>query len=262
MKRIYFASLLSLLFFTACEKVVDINLNDAAPQYVIEGTVFEGDDTVKVTIARTTDFYGRAPQEMIDDAIVTLSDDTGTNVNIPNVGDGLYLLPGFKGISGRTYQLRVQAGNQVFTASSVMQPVVAIDSITQEFEPADFRAEGYEVTAHLVDPAGSENYYRMVYTINDTLQDRPNNLYLFNDKFNNGRPIRADLFRRFQAGDKITFELRTMDARVWDFFSSLSDVLNNQNGPAPANPNTNIEGGALGYFGAFTASRMTIVVSE
>jgi len=53
-----------------------------------------------------------------------------------------------------------------------------------------------------------------------------------------------------------------MDEPTFDFFNTLSDVLNNQNGPAPANPNTNIQGGALGYFGAFTSSKKQIIVTN
>ena len=105
------------------------------------------------------------------------------------------------------------------------------------------------------------NYYRLVTVVNDTLQNTPQDLYLLSDKYNDGRAVKADLFRRFKEGDKIAFELRGMDEHVADFFTSLNEVLNNQSGPAPANPNSNIQGGALGYFGAFTSSRKEIVIT-
>jgi hypothetical protein len=262
MKNIRLILPLAILLFASCEKVVNIDLNNASSQYVIEGEVYEGVDTVEVKIARTTDYYGKSPQQLVNNATVTLSDDAGNTVTIPGAGNGRYELANFTGVSGRTYQLKVVVDGKEFTASSVMQPVVNIDSVTKEFQEQDFRKEGYEVAARFTDPANNRNFYRMVYVINDTLQNKPEDLYLFNDKYNDGKPVKADLFRRFEKGDKIEFELRTMDEQVYDFFNSLSEALNNQNGPAPANPNTNIKGGALGYFGAFTSSRKSIVVSD
>ena len=247
---------------TSCEKVVDINLNDAAPQYAIEGTVFNGSDTVKVNVAKTTDYYGKAPQEQLSTAVVTLSDNAGNSTSIPNIAPGKYQVTGFTGVPGRTYYLNVKVDGKEFTAASTMPMTVNLDSISKEFKDADFRKEGYEIAANFTDPMADKNYYRLVYVINDTLQSKPEDLYIMNDKFNNGKKIKADLFRRFEAGDKIEFELRGMDEPVYNFFFSLQDMLNNQNGPAPANPNTNITGGALGYFAAMTKSKKQIVVTD
>ena len=153
------------------------------------------------------------------------------------------------------------ANGKEFTATATMPMPVNIDSISGEYKEEDFRKAGYEVAARFTDPVAQPDFYRLIVTINDTLQNKPDDLYLLNDKYNNGKPIKADLFRRFETGDKIEFELRSMDERVFEFFTSLNDVLNNQNGPAPANPNTNIKGGALGYFGAFTSSKKQIIIN-
>ncbi len=252
-KHILLAPVAALLF-ASCEKVINVDLNDAAPQYVVEGEVYSGNDTVKVHVAKTTDYYGFAPQQQINDAVVLLTDDQGNNTTIPFTGNGQYQLPGFNGVPGRRYFLKVTVAGQEFNATSVMPQMVGIDSVSRIFKEADFRKEGYEVAANFTDPAGTKNFYRVVYTINDTLQNQPKDLYLLNDKYNDGKLVKADLFRRFEPGDKIAFELRGMDEAVFDFFTSLNEMLNNQNGPAPANPNSNITGGALGYFGAFTRS--------
>lgn len=262
MKQYIFLLFAAAVLMTGCEKVVDINLNDAAPQYAIEGTVFGGTDTVKVNVAKTTDYYGKAPQQQLSNATVTLSDNAGNSTTIPNIAPGSYQLTGFNGVPGRTYYLNVKVDGKEFTATSTMPAPVNLDSISKEFKSADFRKEGYEIAANFTDPDADKNYYRLVYIINDTLQNKPEDLYILNDKFNNGKKIKADLFRRFEEGDKIEFELRTMDEPVYNFFFSLQDMLNNQNGPAPANPNNNITGGALGYFAAMTRSKKQIVVTQ
>ncbi len=255
MKQIIIISSCMAAFFTSCEKVVDVNLNNASPQYVIEGSVYNGVDTVKVRIGQTTDYYGRAPQQWISDAEVKLSDDAGHEIQLPEVAPGRYEFAGFNGVPGTRYQLKVQIGENLYTAYSTMPQRVEIDSVSAEWKTATgFLDEGFDVAARFTDPVHTTDFYRLITTINDTLQNGPRDLYLLDDKYNNGQPVRADLFRRFQPGDKIRFELRTMDASVFGYFKTLNETLNNPNGPAPSNPNTNITGGALGYFGAFSRS--------
>ncbi|MBS1782109.1 MAG: DUF4249 domain-containing protein [Bacteroidetes bacterium] len=254
---------LSALFFllTSCEKVVNINLNNASPQYVVEGVVFDGTDTARVRLAKTTDYYGISPQQILTNATVSLSDDMGNSVVLPYIGwDSCYQLSGFTSISGRKYTIHVLVDGLNIQGSSTLQQSVPIDSVSIVYKTDGFRGAGYEVATNISDPANTPNFYRLVTTINDTLQNQPKDLYLFNDKYNDGKHIRTALKRRFKSGDKITIELRTMDAAVYDFFTSLRDALNNQNGPAPANPNTNLIGGALGYFGTFTRSKVSIIV--
>lgn len=252
--------MLSLLF-TSCEKVVNIDLNEAAPQHVIEAELFEGTHPFRVMVAFTTDFYGKQPQKLIDDAIVTLSDSLGADVVIPSVGDGKYELPAYTAVSGRTYHLKVVVSGEEFTASSTMPRAIPIDSISMIWnEASGFRKEGYDVATWFKDPAGEDNYYRIIRTENDTLRNEGDDLYLLDDVYNDGKSVKANFFERYDRGEKIEVQLITMPAPEFDFFTSLREILNNQNGPAPANPNTNLKGGALGYFGTFGKSESSIVL--
>ena len=152
MKKYIFVLPIIMMLFASCEKVVDIDLNNASSQYVVEGEVYEGMDTVKVHVAKTTDYYGRSPQLQINTATVILSDNEGNNTNIPLVADGKYELPNFTGIAGRQYMLKVTVDGREFTAAATMQQPVNIDSVSKEYKEADFRKEGYEVAARFTDP--------------------------------------------------------------------------------------------------------------
>ena len=86
---------------------------------------------------------------------------------------------------------------------------------------------------------------------------------VFNDDFVDGNEImmRWDADQFFPK-DTVVVELLTLDESTYEYYlmlSSLSesDFIGNAN---PANPKTNITGDALGYFGAFTVSRDTIVI--
>jgi hypothetical protein len=50
-----------------------------------------------------------------------------------------------------------------------------------------------------------------------------------------------------------------MDANVYSYLTTLSDVITSDanTSAAPANPNTNFSNGALGFFGAFSRSTMS-----
>ena len=54
---------------------------------------------------------------------------------------------------------------------------------------------------------------------------------------------------------------QTLDLATYDYYRTLFSILEGGLGtPNPANPETNLSNGALGYFGACTISRDTIVI--
>jgi hypothetical protein len=66
--------------------------------------------------------------------------------------------------------------------------------------------------------------------------------------------------------DTAIVELLTLDKSTYDYYSTLSNVLTEgDTGPpmmmtTPANPNSNLSNGALGYFGAFAVRSDSIVI--
>jgi hypothetical protein len=251
-----------LVFFTSCEKVIHIDLNTAAPQYVIEADLIEGTHPFRVHVAKTTDYFGVDPQQQVGDAVVTLTEQAGASVTIPFSANGWYELPSYTAVSGKSYTLKVVSGGKDFTAVSSMPFPISIDSMSYEYkdENEGFGDPGYEVAGYFNDPVGVNNYYRVILTVNDTLLTEPEDLYLFKDKFNNGKLVKVDIFDRYQTGEKIHMEVRGMDESVFQFYTTLNDALNNQGGPAPANPISNFTNGAMGYFGAFTSSEKELII--
>ena len=64
---------------------------------------------------------------------------------------------------------------------------------------------------------------------------------------------------RLQSGDLAIIQLESIDSAMYQYYYSLNQVTD-QNSATPANPQSNIKGGALGYFTVHTASRRQIVV--
>jgi hypothetical protein len=57
--------------------------------------------------------------------------------------------------------------------------------------------------------------------------------------------------------------LLSIDKATYDYFRTLSNILASDRSPtslSPANPSTNIHGGALGYFAAYAIDTKKIVL--
>jgi hypothetical protein len=91
-------------------------------------------------------------------------------------------------------------------------------------------------------------------------------IYLTEDRFVDGNTIDYYLFfTTLQMGDTAYVELVSFEFDVYDYYSTLSDVVTFQGGanPAnPANPNSNLSNGALGYFGALAIDRDTLILQK
>ena len=61
--------------------------------------------------------------------------------------------------------------------------------------------------------------------------------------------------------DTVVVELQNLDQATYDYYRTLYPILGGGFGASnPANPETNITNDALGYFGACTICRDTIII--
>lgn len=248
------------ILLSSCNKVVNIDLNEADKKVVIEATLYDGAQPFLVNITKSTDYYGREQQATVNNAEVSISTNDGSYLTVPQVENGIYALPTFTAIPGHSYILKVKVDGKEYTAQSTMPYNVPIDSLTYQYKDDDLGDAGYELSYAYTDPVDQENNYLMFLTVNDTLLNNPFDLLLFNDKDAFSNAEGNNFYKRFKKGDKISVELRGMDNNVYLYFKTLREILTNQNGPAPANPVTNIQGGALGYFGAFNRSTKEVTI--
>jgi hypothetical protein len=137
-----------------------------------------------------------------------------------------------------------------------MPPKVEIDSLTIWKMPVKNTPDPQ---IHFMDPVGEENqYYRCILSINGirpTLKDRLKDR-LISTEFTDGNAIHRPVFVSHEIdrdespidqGDVVTVEMQCIDKGVYTFFETLYNVED-----ALANPTSNIKGGALGYFGAYS----------
>lgn len=87
---------------------------------------------------------------------------------------------------------------------------------------------------------------------------RPSCVVIFEDLQSDGNEIEYDRIRTaFELNDFVFVELLSIDEATYEYYSTLGNAIASSSGSKiqtkiPANPNSNISGNALGYFGAFT----------
>lgn len=248
------------LLVSSCKDEIDVSLHSVAPRLVIEGVIRLG-EPAKVKITKTKDFIGSNQYPTITDAAVTIRQGADAAENlIPNEG-GIYVSTDIVGIQRNTYHLSVTYQGQEYTATSYLPPAVAIDSLTLwTFPIFDYP---YPMV-HFTDPQGEENqYYRFVISINGEYPQLREQL--FSSEFMDGSVVHNSLFVQYNddrsadpvnQGDVIGIEMRCLDKGTYKFFETWSRMEESL-----ANPTSNITGGALGYFGAYSFSSMGIVAT-
>jgi hypothetical protein len=244
--------------------VIEVNLKNAEPKYVIEAKLFEGRHDFIVHINKTTDYYGNTAQEPVKGAEVTLFNENGEPFLLNPRGDGLYKTDQFRARAGAAYRLQIKnVEDKTFLSTAFLPQPAEIDSLEYEYKAGSFGSEdGYAIAFTVFDRPNFDNYYRAVLTVNGVPRNKPEDLILFSDRLSNGRTIKYEVFReRFKKGDSIEVDVQCMDKNVYEYFRMLRSAIGEgRESAAPSNPNTNISGGALGVFGAFTSTKTSVLL--
>jgi len=260
-KRFLFCAL--IFAFYSCQKVIDLKLHNADIKYVVEGIITNEPGVCKVTLTQSKPFYENNLFPGISGATVTVKDND-VEYSLPERQTGVYETNLINGTPGHIYQLSVIINNDVFTASSKMPSPVPLDTLyisNGPFGEFRFASVGYH------DPAGVSNSYRFVQYLNGVKDPA---IFWQNDEFTDGQSVSIQLDtgidkkddpRNIKSGDTVMVEMLGIDEAVYKYWYSLH--FNGGDGgniATPANPVTNISGGALGYFSAQTVDRKVVIV--
>jgi len=251
-----YALIMLLSGFYACEKVIELPLRDADERLVIEANLSNEIGSCSVKISKVVNFSDSNVFPEIGNAIITLKDNSGNSWSIPEVGGGLYALPDFQGIPGSTYTLEIFVEGELYLSTCKMPALVELDSIIPQAE-FFFGDTTLFTGVYFRDPPSTPNYYRFIYNLRDTVEKT---YFLGNDQLLDGQNIEiniASFEREALPGDTVTIELWSIDKPVYTYFQTLSSIVGGTSGQeiAPANPVSNISGGVLGYFSAYSVSR-------
>ncbi|MDP4148617.1 MAG: DUF4249 domain-containing protein [Bacteroidota bacterium] len=262
--RIFFAILPFLSGFVACKKVVQVDLNNAAPQIVIEGEVTDMPGPYQVKISKTVPFGSGNNFPPVNGAIVRITDSTTgfTSALLENDSSGIYRTNAFVGQHGHTYLLSVNSEGMSYAASSAMPAAVRLDSVNFVRNLDLNNKPAINAVANFQDPPGPGNKYQFTEFVNGVQVPQ---IFVFEDRLSDGRYIRNTLYNdtvRLHQNDTVLVRMNCIDRNIYDYFFTLLQISGNGNfqSASPANPNSNLSNGALGYFSAHTVSQKSLVV--
>ncbi len=275
MKNSIFTAALLVSFaiaFQSCQNVISVDLNKANPQIVIEGKVTDQPGPYTVTISKTGNYFDPVLEfPPVSGAAAIISDKEGNTDTLRETAAGTYITSALRGITGRTYSLTVISEGKTYNGVSFLPRKVFIDSLSATSFHAPGGNKVYEINITFTDPPETKNYYRVVLHINSLPPDSvaDGRYYLYTDKLFNGNTITQEIrFRNdvniIHPGDTLTVDLLSIDEATYNYFNTLKDIVgeNDRNiSASPANPNTNLSNGSLGYFSAYAIDSKSIILN-
>lgn len=266
----YFSSIsvLFLAFFllNSCEKVIELDLSESKEAIVIEANITNSKSPFTVLISKTSPYFGTATDNLVSGAKVSVYADNGKPKYFTEVSAGVYQLEKAFVTAGYWYNIDVQYDDIVYSARSFMnEPVPIVDIGISYFDGFGFFDSGYKLNCYIRDQANKENYYRLKYYVNGKLANENGEISLYTDKLFDGMVI--GLGQRslvFQKTDTLIVELQSIDEATYNYFSTLESISGNvlEQSASPANPISNFNNGALGYFSAYAYDRKTVIIQD
>lgn len=253
-----------VLLLASCEDIIEVDLDSIPPKMVIEGTINDQESQVEIKLSTTSDYFKPGENPAVSDAYVTITDEHGNITACEETAPGFFLSNPFQVIENTTYTLEVQTGEEYYEAVCTMPERVDIDSMSYEPAPLymEFEENAVQVSCYFHDPEGIDNYYRMKVFVKGDENSSDHSKVVFNDDFVDGNMITIPWDSEgFFPLDTVVVELQTLDLATYDYYRTLFSILGGGMGSSnPANPESNLSNDALGYFGAFTISRDTIII--
>jgi hypothetical protein len=263
----------------SCTEKIDIELDESSVRLVVDGSVSSDTMAYKVILTKTTSYFYDQESPSVTGASVSITAGE-SNIQLFEKEPGVYFTDStFYGLEGLTYTLNITlaspiGGHTEYSASSYMNHAVRLDSADLVFHPEWSDSGFYEVRCYLQDPPTADYYRFMIYKDGKVLSDTLDEWFVTDDRFFNGSYINGSAVafldqgsedEKLEAGDEVTLELnclgRDYAGFLWDAQSELRGSNPLFSGP-PANVKGNISNGAIGFFAAYTTSRIMIKVGN
>jgi hypothetical protein len=265
MKKIYL--LLLLIFSISCEDVIQVEIDSAEPQIVIEAHITNSLNNNFVKITESTEFYNPNTYKTISNAQVVIKENDKTEYLLEEISPGKYQHNQLVTNPGNKYSISIRVKEKLYSAESYTPIGLKIDSVNYQIKDRPFNKEKYlELHVYFQDNPNQQDFARFVIYKNG---EKIKKIFIYNDRLTNGNYINYFFFdfndESFRLGDKIFVEMQSINSQTYKYFRTLKNATAKQaKGPfgsaAPANPTSNWNNNALGYFSTFTVSTSSIVL--
>jgi hypothetical protein len=247
------------LFLAACEKVIEVDLDTAAPRLVIDASIdwekgAKGNEQ-KIKLSTTTAYYD-SEFPAVSGAAIVINNSKNRDFNfVEKSGSGEYICTDFEPVIGETYTLKITLNGEVYTATETLTATPDIENTIEQNNEGGMVGDEIEITFYHQDDADQENYY--LYGIRTNRVAFPQ--YFVEDDENSQGNLTPVYYSHedLEVGDNINIKLYAVSRRYYDYFRKLLSASGNDDSPFPTTPNevrgniinqTNSKNFAYGYF--------------
>ena len=260
------------IFLISCEEGIILDVNQVEQKVVIEGLITNRPGQQYVKIGKTADFYSSGLNPAVSSAIVSVSDNLGNTYTFSESTEksGLYIPNvSFTAEVGRTYSLDIDIDGEKYTASEELLGVANIDSLTygmdeEEFSDPEDEGRFYNVFVYTKEPQDEDNFYLFKFYRNDEWLNDSGEDITVTDDVAIGEAIEGlELPEYHSVGDSVSMEMYSLTQTEFIYWSDVANLIFSDGGvfsPLPANPRSNISGGALGIFQVSAVSSSYVVI--
>jgi len=269
----------ALIILWGCTEKIDLKLDSSYTRLVVDGAITTDTIPHQVKLTTTSSYFYNEAAPLVTGATLTISD--GENSwPLTETTPGMYQTsPDVYGLPNHTYNLQVLLkepinGYLTYEASSILRPIMPLDSIRLKYHP-DWGNEGfYEVQCYVLDPPTTDFYMFDIYQNQTLITDTIDKKFvvddqLYNGNYTNGIGVgflnqeRAD--QRLSPGDTVSLKVASITSEYFKFIQAVQTEVAGQNplfsGP-PANIPGNISNGAVGFFAAYANTRASTFLEK
>lgn len=257
-----FGLLAGFFALTGCEKVIDLDLDNADPRIVIDASINDQYENQIVRVSKTYSFTEGNKFNGLSGAKITVTTfDSGIITFTESATKGVYFSPRMRGKPNSQYTLKVTVEGKTYTSVSTMPAKVHLDSLT--FKQFDFFGSvNTYITANFNDPVYTDDQYRYLLKVKNRVEEDA----VSDDRFNNGNLVSNVLYYKLDDlnnHDTLEVELQCVSRPVYKYFFTLEQISGDGGPPvAPENPPSNFDNGALGVFNTYTSSKRTALIKK
>ncbi|MBK8952908.1 MAG: DUF4249 domain-containing protein [Chitinophagaceae bacterium] len=290
--RRYIIVFLFPIIAVSCEKPIDFKLDNAEPKLVVEAAI-ENNTAPLVYLSRSLGYFselnpGILASSFVHNAEVYISNGVLTHklkeYTISAGGgyifyyysiDSSNLATAFTGELNRNYSLRIVSEGKEYTATTLIPPVTKnIDSLYWKQAPSGNDSNKVSLMITATDPPGLGDYIRY-FTKRNREPYYPGLNSVADDQIIDGTTYTIPVDRGtdrtetsyddeayFDKGDTVTLKLCNIDKATFDFWRTMEFSYASVGNPfsSPIKVISNMQGGALGYFGGYASQYRTIII--
>ena len=221
-----------LMMLSSCEEVIDIDLNDADPAFVAEAIIYK-DSVCTVRLTRTTSFFTQEEPGIIDNAVITISDES-LSEELQYAGNGYYTGSTITGTEGSTYEIEIRHNGTSYTGIAYMP--AQTDIISVSFDKYEVQSTlnplgqtVFTIICEFSDNPDTDNFYMIKYLDNGEMIEE--NYFMLTESdaiggtFVNENNIISFSESIFYEGGEVEVQLFSIDESVYNYFRQLNDIL-------------------------------------